>query len=294
MGSNHGLIVKEILVAVSLLVVIVCGGGCTDESRPMADEGAAPGSDILTEGKEEITHEVVRYPVLPMVERTVGTNGEMLRGYESGNGAVGSADGTGRDDTGGAEEGITEEEGATEEGCGGTYEPEQGDFKPEAEDQHDVGTDIPDEWGNGEAGDDGWDADGGAGTSGSEDIGAGEEDGGAYDDDASWDGGGTAGSEADDGNLSYLGEWTISFYCPCAECCGEWATGCTASGVAAEAWHTCATDGLEFGTMLYVDGLGYFEVQDRGTEYGWLDVYVGDHQAAMDLGLQSRTVYTIN
>ncbi len=94
--------------------------------------------------------------------------------------------------------------------------------------------------------------------------------------------------------LTCLGDWTISFYCPCEICCGQWATGCTASGVLATPWHTVATDGLEFGTVLYVDGLGYFTVEDRGTEYGWLDIYVGDHAAALDLGLQTRSVYIVS
>jgi 3D (Asp-Asp-Asp) domain-containing protein len=104
-----------------------------------------------------------------------------------------------------------------------------------------------------------------------------------------YDGGDTA-----DPVLTCLGDWTISFYCPCEICCGQWATGCTASGVLATPWHTVATDGLEFGTVLYVDGLGYFTVEDRGTEYGWLDIYVGDHAAALDLGLQTRSVYIVS
>jgi len=101
-------------------------------------------------------------------------------------------------------------------------------------------------------------------------------------------------SDRTDPVLTCLGDWTISFYCPCEICCGQWATGCTASGVLATPWHTVATDGLEFGTVLYVDGLGYFTVEDRGTEYGWLDIYVGDHAAALDLGLQTRSVYIVS
>ena len=102
------------------------------------------------------------------------------------------------------------------------------------------------------------------------------------------------GADTADPVLTCLGDWTISFYCPCEICCGQWATGCTASGVLATPWHTVATDGLEFGTVLYVDGLGYFTVEDRGTEYGWLDIYVGDHAAALDLGLQTRSVYIVS
>ena len=93
--------------------------------------------------------------------------------------------------------------------------------------------------------------------------------------------------------MEYLGEWTISFYCPCYECCGEWAGGPTASGAMPQTWYTCATGGLDFGTVLYVDGIGYLEVQDRGTEYGWLDVFVSDHGEALTNGLKTRAVYIV-
>jgi hypothetical protein len=42
-----------------------------------------------------------------------------------------------------------------------------------------------------------------------------------------------------------------------------------------------------------VDGLGTFEVQDRGTDYGWLDVYVSSHDEAVANGLQNRAVYVV-
>ena len=93
--------------------------------------------------------------------------------------------------------------------------------------------------------------------------------------------------------MEYLGNWTVSFYCSCSECCGEWSGGPTASGVMPSAWWTAATADLPFGTVLYVDGLGEFEVQDRGTDYGWLDVFVGSHDEALSLGLQTRSVYIV-
>ena len=93
--------------------------------------------------------------------------------------------------------------------------------------------------------------------------------------------------------LTYIGNWTITFYCPCEICCGQWATGCTASGVAATEWHTVATDMFPFGTELYVDGLGYFVVEDTGVSGEWLDVFVNDHQQALDLGMQTRDVYYV-
>lgn len=94
-------------------------------------------------------------------------------------------------------------------------------------------------------------------------------------------------------SLTYLNTWTISFYCPCVACTNS-GNGITASGTYAQPWHTAATDGLELGTTLYVDGLGYFVVEDRGTSYGWLDVFVADHNEALNLGLQSREVYLVN
>lgn len=97
----------------------------------------------------------------------------------------------------------------------------------------------------------------------------------------------------EESSMEYLGDWTISFYCSCPECTGVWSGGPTASGVMPSEWWTCATDGLEFGTVLYVDGLGEFEVQDRGTEYGWLDIYVGIHEEALENGLQTRAVYIV-
>lgn len=99
--------------------------------------------------------------------------------------------------------------------------------------------------------------------------------------------------DAADPVLTYVGNWTITFYCPGPCCCGEWATGCTASGVAATAWHTVATDQFPFGTELYIEGLGYFVVEDLGVSGEWLDVFVNDHQQALDLGMQTREVYLV-
>ena len=99
--------------------------------------------------------------------------------------------------------------------------------------------------------------------------------------------------ECSEVGMEYLGDWTISFYCNCPECCGVWSGGATASGVMPSAWWTAATGDLPFGTILYVDGLGTFEVQDRGTSYGWLDVFVSDHSEALTNGLQTRSVYIV-
>lgn len=95
--------------------------------------------------------------------------------------------------------------------------------------------------------------------------------------------------------LTYLGNYQITFYCPCELCCGVWATGCTASGVLATEWHTVAAgEQFKFGTQLYIDGLGCFIVEDRGVEGDHIDVFVSDHNEALNLGLQYRDVYVMN
>lgn len=90
-----------------------------------------------------------------------------------------------------------------------------------------------------------------------------------------------------------LGAWKITFYCPCEECCGIGASGITASEVEAVPWHTVATDQFEFGTKLQIEGLGEFVVEDRGVYGEHIDVFVSDHQEALNLGEQTREVYLI-
>lgn len=97
---------------------------------------------------------------------------------------------------------------------------------------------------------------------------------------------------AEEPSMEYLGTYTISFYCPAECCCGQWAWGATASGVMPTAWYTVASD-LPFGTILYIDGLGTFEVQDRGVSGAWIDVFVSDHSEAVNNGLQYRDVYIV-
>ena len=92
----------------------------------------------------------------------------------------------------------------------------------------------------------------------------------------------------------YLGTWTVTAYCPCEECCGSWAYGATASGTMPQAWHTVAVYDLPFGTEIYIDGLGTFTVEDRGVTEYWVDVFVEDHETALDFGMKSVDVYLVN
>ena len=94
--------------------------------------------------------------------------------------------------------------------------------------------------------------------------------------------------------LTPLGVFTITFYCPNSCCCGEYANGYTASGTLATEGRTIATgERFPFGTRLYIDGLGYFTVEDRGVDDNCIDVFVNDHDEALNYGLQYMDVYLV-
>lgn len=114
------------------------------------------------------------------------------------------------------------------------------------------------------------------------------------DDSAGVDAGGEDGSGEDgsgSGTAYLYGTCTISAYCPCSRCCGEWAGGPTASGVMPRAGRTAAAD-LPFGTRLLIDGHEYV-VEDRGVSGMWIDIYVDSHEEALQLGLREAEVYII-
>lgn len=91
--------------------------------------------------------------------------------------------------------------------------------------------------------------------------------------------------------VTYLGDWTITFYCNCSECSGQWAGGLTASGTEPTEGRTVACGSLDFGTEIYIEGLGDYVVEDRGVEGNWIDVYLDSHEACNQMGMMSRTVY---
>lgn len=80
-------------------------------------------------------------------------------------------------------------------------------------------------------------------------------------------------------SLTYLGNYKITGYDPyCKHCCGK-TDGITASGVKAIIGETVAMKGVAFGTKIYIDGLGYYTVHDRGVGNGVVDVARDGHNA---------------
>lgn len=94
-------------------------------------------------------------------------------------------------------------------------------------------------------------------------------------------------------HLEYIGTFTVTGYCPCERCCGQYAYNrpldengreivLTASGARAQEGHTIAApQRFPYGTVLVVNG-ERFTVEDRGHLGDWiLDRYYEDHGACI-------------
>jgi len=105
--------------------------------------------------------------------------------------------------------------------------------------------------------------------------------------------------------LVSLGEFRITAYCHCEQCCGDWSKDrptsedgkllvYTASGDLAVEGVTIAADTniLPFGTEVIIDGNKYI-VQDRGRviKNNRIDVYFENHQDALEFGVQYKEVF---
>lgn len=91
---------------------------------------------------------------------------------------------------------------------------------------------------------------------------------------------------------AFYGVCRITFYCGCSRCCGQWAGGPTASGAMPTAGRTVANGALPFGTRVMIGGHEYV-VEDRGVNADQFDVYVDNHQEALDRGLYYDEVYIV-
>lgn len=91
----------------------------------------------------------------------------------------------------------------------------------------------------------------------------------------------------------FLGNFKLTAYCSCPVCCGIWSGGPTASGLMPIENHTVAMAGVPFGTNLIINGKLY-TVEDRGTPYGHVDIYMNNHWDALQFGVQYADVFEKN
>lgn len=93
--------------------------------------------------------------------------------------------------------------------------------------------------------------------------------------------------------------FTATAYCPCSKCCGKWseiAYKATASGVGAVEGRTIAMDeSYPFGTRVWIDGLGEFVCEDRGSaiQGARIDIYFESHEDALAFGMRDVLVKVI-
>lgn len=100
-------------------------------------------------------------------------------------------------------------------------------------------------------------------------------------------------------NDVFLGEFTLTAYCPGRCCCGKWASGITATGTTATEGRTIAVDPnvIPYGTRVLLicpNGTQHSYVAEdcgSGVNGNHIDVFFDDHQAARVFGVQSAMVY---
>lgn len=100
-------------------------------------------------------------------------------------------------------------------------------------------------------------------------------------------------------NDVFLGEFTLTTYCPDSCCCGKWASGYTATGTLATEGRTIAVDPdiIPYGThilLIWPDGTQHSYIAEDcggGVNGNHIDVFFNDHQAARVFGVQSAMAY---
>lgn len=88
--------------------------------------------------------------------------------------------------------------------------------------------------------------------------------------------------------MEFLGDWRITAYAetgyPCAN--GNYPTKD----------YTIACNSLDFGTQVYIDGVGIRTVEDRGPQWlgnEWCDLYLGEYTDCVQWGDQTRKVWRV-
>lgn len=101
--------------------------------------------------------------------------------------------------------------------------------------------------------------------------------------------------------VRYIGEFTMTHYCPCERCCGIWADGITATGTTAQEGRTIAVDPsvIPYGSEVeiwYENGSkGSYIAEDCGgaIKGNRIDVYTNSHSVALERGIVRGSVFVV-
>ena len=89
-------------------------------------------------------------------------------------------------------------------------------------------------------------------------------------------------------NYEYIGMWLITAYTHTGSAC--------ANGNYPTSGYSIACNSLDFGTKIYIDGIGERVVEDRGPSSlgsDWCDVFMDTYSECMAWGNQMRAVYLV-
>ena len=88
--------------------------------------------------------------------------------------------------------------------------------------------------------------------------------------------------------MIYMGCYEITAY--------EWTGNPCANGNYPSEGYTVACNSLPFGTVVYIEGIGYRTVEDRGATWHsdqWIDLYLGDVSSCYQFGRQYLDVWIV-
>ena len=87
---------------------------------------------------------------------------------------------------------------------------------------------------------------------------------------------------------TYLGTYKVTAYAETGNPC--------ANGNYPTTDHTIACNSLPFGSKVYIDGVGYRTVEDRGASWHedeWIDLYLGDVNSCIQWGVQYKDIFLV-
>lgn len=97
------------------------------------------------------------------------------------------------------------------------------------------------------------------------------------------------------GSWKYMGDFTLTAYCPCAECCGEWADGVTATGLPAVPGIVAVDpEVIPMGSTIIIDGQRYLAADTgSGVTGTHIDICRSSHEEAVVFGVQTGDVWVL-
>lgn len=94
--------------------------------------------------------------------------------------------------------------------------------------------------------------------------------------------------EAEEPEMEFLGYYDMTAY--------EWTGNPCANGNYPTEGYTIACNSLPLGMEVYIEGVGYRVVEDRGAEWhsdNWMDLYLGDVASCYEWGVRTVAVYVV-